>query len=233
MHRVHRAAEPSGAPSRRAGRRLAVVVVAVAMLGCGVRGNGQAASEAREVAAFTRIDLHGLGTLTWRRGPDRPVRLSGDANLLPLVRTEVRDGTLFIGPVETIRPRLPLQYTLQSPLLEGIEVTGAARATLEDVQAQRLRIAVSGAGKVVARGQANQLTVELSGAADIDALGLQADVVQVEVSGAGNVRVHARRELDARLSGTGQIRYAGNPPVVRSDVSGAGRIDPIAPSAAD
>ena len=48
---------------------------------------------------------------------------------------------------------------------------------------------------------------------------------KVTVTGAGSVNVYATQELNATVSGVGQITYAGDPPVVNKSVSGVGSIN--------
>jgi len=50
-------------------------------------------------------------------------------------------------------------------------------------------------------------------------------VTLIRVTGAGSVDVYATQQLDAIVSGVGQITYAGDPPVVNKNVSGIGTIN--------
>jgi hypothetical protein len=54
--------------------------------------------------------------------------------------------------------------------------------------------------------------------------GLAAGTVHAVLSGSGNIFVTATRSLDASVSGSGTINYAGNPPNVTKSVTGSGAI---------
>jgi hypothetical protein len=47
------------------------------------------------------------------------------------------------------------------------------------------------------------------------------------ISGQGDCRVTVTDELDATISGIGDVYYAGNPPLVRSTITGRGRLIPL------
>src|SRR5690606_7387135 len=58
-----------------------------------------------------------------------------------------------------------------------------------------------------------------SSAGEIDAYDLQVDVLSVEASTAASAKVHVVKELEARASTAGNIRFRGNPTKSRTDSS--------------
>ncbi|WP_278021592.1 GIN domain-containing protein [Flavobacterium ginsengisoli] len=53
---------------------------------------------------------------------------------------------------------------------------------------------------------------------------LKSKVVEANVSGSGNSKVACDESLTARVSGSGNIRYVGNPEKKDTKVSGSGTI---------
>jgi len=53
---------------------------------------------------------------------------------------------------------------------------------------------------------------------------LVASDVRADVSGSGSIFVTATKRLDASVSGSGAILYAGSPPNVTSNITGSGAI---------
>ena len=53
---------------------------------------------------------------------------------------------------------------------------------------------------------------------------LVANDVRAVVSGSGSIFVTATKSLDASVSGSGAILYAGSPPNVTSNITGSGAI---------
>jgi hypothetical protein len=202
-------------------------VCLVFLAGCrnmmGVRGSGIEKTETREVAAFEEIELRGAGTMDVVVGSSDPLTITTDDNLLPLIDTRVEDGLLVIAPSESINPQTPPVISLGAPRLVRIRVSGAATLNVIDVRGGEFTVDVSGAARVVAKGQVETFTLELSGAGEVDATELAAQRVVANLSGVGGADVHAVKSLKATISGLGVIRYQGDP-AVEKEISGAGAI---------
>src|SRR5262245_36154117 len=62
-----------------------------------VKGSGVVATEVRPVEPFTAISLLGPGHVVIERTGTESVTVMADDNLLPLIKSEVRGGTLFLS----------------------------------------------------------------------------------------------------------------------------------------
>jgi hypothetical protein len=214
----------------RAGRQLAVVVVAaLALAACGngaKQGSGNESSETRTVAPFNRIALGAAADLVVAVGKPQKVVVRGDENLLDDLRTEVVSGKLEI----TVRPNVELDpkhgFTVEVsvPRLTELVVDGVGKSTLDDVRGPAFHVEVNGAGDVDANGKVDRLEVVLAGAGTLNLADLEAQHADVEIRGAGNVSLQATESLSASVSGAGNVVYTGNPSLVHSKVTGAGNI---------
>ena len=83
---------------------------------------------------------------------------------------------------------------------------------------------ISGSGDLKVSGQCKNLNLQISGSGDFRGYELKAEKAVVRISGSGDVGVYASSELEAQVSGSGDISYAGNPVKVNSNVSGSGEI---------
>jgi hypothetical protein len=63
----------------------------------------------------------------------------------------------------------------------------------------------------------------IAGTGNIDAFELKAQAAEISVSGAGRAAITAVDRLNANISGTGMIRYRGNPEIEKR-VSGIGTL---------
>ena len=99
-----------------------------------------------------------------------------------------------------------------------------ASASPSYVRATSFAAALDGTGAFSATGQAESLDVRLSGTGAAELGGLSSAAARVLLSGTGDVHVTATRSLDARVSGTGNVLYSGNPATVRQSVVGTGSI---------
>ena len=69
----------------------------------------------------------------------------------------------------------------------------------------------------------------LSGVADFEGGDLEAVDGAVNSTGVGTASLWVTDTLDVRLSGTGDVRYYGDPPLVGETVTGLGAIEALGP----
>src|SRR5215208_2438155 len=62
-----------------------------------VRGSGIAKTETREVNGFSAISFNVIGKVVVTQGKTQSLTVTADDNILPLLETQVNDGTLVIG----------------------------------------------------------------------------------------------------------------------------------------
>jgi len=70
----------------------------------------------------------------------------------------------------------------------------------------------------------NSAEMNLGGSGKINGEQLKASSVKVTVDGSGEANVYASEQLDADLSGSGSIRYSGNPAKIYQKDNGSGSI---------
>jgi Putative auto-transporter adhesin, head GIN domain len=207
---------------RRVLAAAAAIAAAALLAGCDVDPDaGPVRTEERSVAAFDRIDVDGRTDLLVRRGSRQTLRLRGGERLLENVTTRVAGGTLSIS--RNGRNGAPLDVTITLPRLRGVDADSAGRIELVDVDSEVLELRHDGAGEFAAAGRVGVLAATLGGLGELELAGLASEQATVRVSGAGRAEVDVARELDAIVTGVGEIEYHGDP-TVRSDVSGLGDV---------
>lgn len=230
---------------------IGIVIVAVLLIsGCinypCINGSGNVISETRTVDAFHSVDLELMGNLYVTQTGESEVRIEADDNILPLLKTDVRNGVLIIkrDGNRCLRPtkinvyvsmdevkRLSLsgqgdiisQSTITSDNLE-LSISGQGDIDM-DVNTSKLTTSLSGQGDARYTGTATSHEVTISGTGDIDAYELTTEKTLVRVSGAGDAEVFASNELDVKISGAGNVHYKGDPKTVNQDISGAGKVN--------
>ncbi len=226
-----RPAQPSGTSVRRDfSATITVAIVALTLVGCGRKGSGTSAQEAREIGAFTAVALKGGAKLTLHvdpAGEPGPVQVSGDDDVVPAVTTRLVGSTLHIETPDAPRPNLPLEVSATVRSLHSVEVAGAADLTVVGVRGPSFELEVSGAADARLQGTVGRLDVEVNGAASVRAAELIAQEVDLEMNGAGDARVHAAKSLKAEVNGAGSVRYSGKPSDVRREVSGVGSVQAV------
>ncbi len=204
-----------------------LLFVPVLLLACGQAGSGTSKTEPRTAEAFSAIEVGGGFELQIRQGSPPSVNLTGDDNLLPLYRTEVRDGVLHVDTTEKVRPKVGPKLEVVVSSLTRVGVSGAVSGSLTDLKGAALALDLSGAADLTLKGAVDSLKIEASGAADIDSTGLDAKVVEIGASGAGDLRVSATETLKVDVSGAADVKYKGDPKRVTKSISGVGSVSPL------
>lgn len=83
---------------------------------------------------------------------------------------------------------------------------------------------ISGSGKAVATGNASGVDADISGSGKVLAADLETSKCRVRISGSGLVEINVKDELDAKISGSGDVRYRGNPAHINAHSSGSGSV---------
>ena len=194
--------------------------------GGGERGSGKPKTETRDVGAFSKVRVEGSLSADITVGGAKLVELSGDDNIVPLVLTEVAAERLRIAPSKPIRPKLDLTARITAPTLAAVSASGSTAIKLRGVQSDAFVLDTSGSARVTAAGSAHKLDINVSGSASIDTKELKAQAVSIQLSGSGELDVFATDVLDVHISGSGKVRYYGNPRDVRKSISGSGTLEP-------
>ena len=149
---------------------------------------------------------------------------TADDNLLELIETKVKNGTLTIKPTESISPKSGLKFEIVTPNLELIRSEGATLVEISDLEGDTLKLEIKGASNVTGYGTVNELTVDLKGASSADLAKMISKTTKVDASGACSATVHATASVDVSLKGAGTITVHGKPEDVVKSVQGIGRV---------
>jgi hypothetical protein len=213
----------------------------------GVHGDGDVLKEVRKVSAFDAIEVSGAFEILLKQGPVEEVTVESDANLLPVIRTEVVSGTLRIDTRKPVHHVTEMKVYVTVKDLKQIDVSGAVDIETEgritvpelsiessgasdsklDIAVQKLRLGSSGASKMKFSGTAADVIMDLSGASDIFGYDLLAESYSIDISGAGNAQINVSKKIHAEISGAGSVKYKGSPTDIDQSVSGAGTIKKV------
>jgi len=193
--------------------------------GSATEGSGVAATQAREVAAFQSVDLAGSNNVVIRVGEKQSVVVKADDNLLDRVTTEVQSGKLVIANAPgSFTTNSPMSVEVGVPSLDTLTLSGSGNIVVTGVEAKSFDVNLPGSGTLTGDGSATRLDVTVDGSGMVQLTRLVATNVQAGVSGSGSIFVTATESLDASVSGSGAILYAGSPPNVTSNITGSGAI---------
>jgi len=208
-----------------AGVAALIATLVVAPFGTSSSG-GNDVSETRSVSGFDRIRLEGAFTTSITAGvPRTRVVVSGTQDAVARVTAEVQGDTLVVGQRSGFDPfGRPPKVEISLPALRGLANSGTGSTNISGLTGSDIEIENAGAGSIVASGTAGREDVSLNGVGKIDTTELDAHDVTVDSNGVGAVHVRANGSLKMNLNGVGEVRYAGTPSHVESQVSGIGKI---------
>jgi hypothetical protein len=213
-----------------------------------INGNGNVISQTRSTTDYDAIKVAGSFDVDLVAGKEGKITLKGEENLLSAIKVVVEDNILKISVEKStnLRPSLgkKIQITIPFEKISELSLAGSGDIQSKDpikndkfsaklsgsgnfnlaIDSNNLDLNLSGSGNVHLKGSADNFTTKLSGSGDIDAANLKSKNVDVNVSGSGNSRVNCNESLTARVSGSGDIKYSGNPEKRDVKVSGSGNI---------
>lgn len=190
-----------------------------------IQGSGVAATQARDVAAFSSVELAGSNNVVIHVGEKRSVVVSADENLLDRVTTKVRSGRLVIANTPgSLTTKSPMSVEVGVPTLKALTLTGSGNIVVDGIEAGSLEVTLPGSGTLTGSGTATRLDVTVGGSGTVQFTQLVANDVRAVVSGSGSIFVTATKALDASVSGSGAILYTGNPQDVTRNITGTGVI---------
>jgi hypothetical protein len=175
----------------------------------GEKGSGNLATESREVAAFSELDISSAVNvdLTVDASVGHSVTVTYDDNLLNKLVTRVAGDTLVIE------------------LQGSVNLTGGADRSVAVTMPAVTSIDVSGASSVTATGSTASYRLDASGASQVDLRNLEVVDAEIDVSGASNVDVFATGTVSGSASGASDVTISGKPTSVLVDSSGASSVD--------
>jgi carbon monoxide dehydrogenase subunit G len=205
---------------------LVSIVAIVALLSCAawaepVEGSGVAKTEQRDVGEFKKVHVNGSTNVKVVIGAKRSVSVTTDDNLLPVIETVVKDGTLVIGAKQGFNTQLGVTVQITVPTLDAVAIHGSGDVEVKDLKAEKFKAEIQGSGDIRVAGRAEDLEVEIQGSGDVKLDHLAAKRASVEVQGSGDSTLNVSDELTVHLAGSGDVNYIGSPKVTKTgDASG-------------
>jgi hypothetical protein len=196
-----------------------------ACFGPRVRGNGTIKTDTREMPAFESIVTDGGYDVHITCQAQQSVAVQSDENILPFVKTEVSGGTLRIYTKGNLSPTQGIRIIVSVPRLQEFTINGSAEGDVQNILSDAFTYASNGSSRMKLSGSADELKIHIAGSAKVDADSLPAKEVKVHIEGSGTVHCRASNSIDARIDGSGTIKYHGEPTSVKQSINGSGSVE--------
>ncbi|MBZ0284624.1 MAG: DUF2807 domain-containing protein [Anaerolineae bacterium] len=220
--------------------RLLVAMCLVAVAACtttvnnvigGVVGSGNVQTETRDVSNFTAVELNTSGTLNIQQGETEGLTIEAEDNLLPLLTSEIVDGTLQLGtkPGSSFSSTRPIIYRLTVESLEAITLNASGDAYATDLTLDGdLALSINGSGNLqMATITANTAILNLSGSGDLDGTSLESDEATFTLAGSGKATIPSLTltDLTVIMESSGDVTVGGTTEQLNVQISGSGSFD--------
>ncbi|MDR1372487.1 MAG: DUF2807 domain-containing protein [Dysgonamonadaceae bacterium] len=213
-----------------------------------VRGNRNIISEEINVSDYTKIYFSVPGDLVYRQTQDKApyLKITADENILPLLEIKATGNSLEIKCRDNtnISPSRLTVHTGSTRMSEakiagsgeihlkdevksddmGIYITGSGTVMSDALSCEKMQISISGSGEITLKGTGGEASCSISGSGDIDASAFPVQDMDCRISGSGDALVCVKNKLTARVTGSGNIQYTGNPSETDTRVTGSGDI---------
>ena len=207
-------------------------------------GAPQAGERHWPLSDFTNVTLIGDGDLFITQA-SRPALMGiGQHNELAEARASVHDGELRIWAPKMRAAGAPrFEFHLAVTSLEGISLVGGGNIVAQGIESeslvvrlpgpgsielaeldtQQLQILNNGTGSVSAAGTVDRQRIELASLGGYDGRYMDSAETAVLLTSSGSATVCVRDRLEVVITGSGTVRYIGDP-VVTSRITGAGGV---------
>ena len=103
-------------------------------------------------------------------------------------------------------------------------VSGSGSVVVNNLLCDKMSGKVSGSGSLTLTGEAKAADLSVAGSGEVHSFDFKVGKAKIGVSGSGNVNIQAIESLAVKQSGSGNVRYRGNPRSVKMDISGSGTV---------
>ncbi|UAB80518.1 DUF2807 domain-containing protein [Marixanthomonas sp. SCSIO 43207] len=211
-----------------------------------IKGNGNVTTKTVSTSDYDHIHVTGSMDVTLVHGDEGTITVKTDENLHEHLEISSNGNTLTISVKKdrSISTKKGIDITVPFKDLSEVSLVGSGDITAtKTIKANDFDASVTGSGDVILKVETNSLNakitgsgdmkltgktenfeLKLSGSGDFDGRSFDANDTQVYVSGSGDAMVSAKKSLKARVNGSGDISYKGNPSNSDTKVMGSGTI---------
>lgn len=211
-----------------------------------ITGNGKIISENRNLSDYDKIGVAGSFDVKLVKGKEGAISINADENLMEYIETEVVNGHLKIQPKKgyQLKSTKKMVITVSYETIDAISLAGSGNVSSVDVlnatdlnlnlagsgeinlpvSTKNLTSHIAGSGNIKLSGNADVLRCEIAGSGNLEGDDLKATATHINIAGSGNVKIHVASEIHAKIVGSGDVIYTGNPAIEKSKSVGSGSI---------
>jgi hypothetical protein len=211
-----------------------------------IEGEGNVQQEVRKLdSGFTNLKVQQGLEVEITQGIMSTLVVEADENLLPIIKTEVENGTLKIYSDKNIRKAKSKKIRIELTDLEGIEISSGASVVIAQafastnlsietssgstfkglLEIENLRAESSSGSTIEMRGMAIKGRLESSSGSTIKAESLKIHNAEAEASSGSTIHIWPHATLDAQASSGASVLYHHNPAQIKTNTSSGGSVN--------
>ncbi|GAA4058683.1 head GIN domain-containing protein [Flavobacterium chungnamense] len=211
-----------------------------------VKGNGVQTTITRTTESYDKISTGDSFNVELVSGKEGTITIKGDENIISHVVTEIIGNELKVYFEKDRSYNYKQDITITIPFEEiseiwftgsgnlitkdvinakdfDVKMTGSGNCELE-INAKKVDAKFTGSGNLKLSGLTSELEAKTAGSGNLNCIKLTSENANVAVAGSGSLEVNCTNNLIAKVAGSGNIQYKGNPKIIDSNVAGSGDI---------
>ena len=224
------------------------VSTSYAQWGKSIKGNGNMTTVTRTTSDYDGVKCAGSFDFVLVEGTEGNITIEGEENLIEYIITEIKNGALVVKVKNDVNLKTSrnksIKITIPFKEIENVSLAGSgdlwndnvlASDNLDislngsgdivlNINASKTKASITGSGDLTLKGTSNKLEASVTGSGDFHGYDLQVNDTDVSVTGSGDAKVVCNENLKARVTGSGDIVYKGDPKTEDTKVAGSGSI---------
>jgi hypothetical protein len=165
-------------------------------------------TETRSIGADVAVvNLKGPIDMVLKQGSTAGLIVSGEENLLPLVKTEQKGDTLNIDIKESfLHLHRPLRVEVTLPKLRELDSMGSGDSIVSGFNGDQLKLNMRGSGDVRFNGNYRSVNASTMGSGDLDLALADSNDIDLTIMGSGGISTSGNsKSLTAHVMGSGDL----------------------------
>ena len=211
-----------------------------------IKGNGNVVTKTRTTQNYDGVGIGGNFDVNLVQGAEGKITIEAEENIIPYIVTEVKGNTLQIKYKKNTNVRNTKRITITVPYadIEKVSLGGSGNITNKGtiksdnfkvslggsgnitltVDANDVKSSIGGSGNIKLSGNSNEFKCSIAGSGSIKAYDLKTDILTATIAGSGSIKSTVKTKIKAKVVGSGNIYYKGNPTHIDSKSVGSGDV---------
>lgn len=211
-----------------------------------VKGNGNLVTKEISVSDYQALAVQGGNIeLTYTQSEGAPyLQIETDQNILDLLEIKVNGDELKIRPLNKRTSINPTRFVIKtnSKGLKDLKIAGSGEGrikgflksnelelgiagsgslTVDSLDVQELECDIAGSGEMFLAGKAEKTKVKSAGSCNVKAFDLITERLDYKMAGSCNIDITVNQEISAKMAGSGELRFKGNPAQIHNNSAGS------------